>query len=278
MISRNVLITGATSGVGKALAFKIAALKAKLIILCRDEEKTMAVQKEIIKKTGNEDIHIIIADLSSMNSVRAAAENILKSFPELYLLINNAATSVQKRELTTDGYETTFATNYLGPFLLTNLLLDLIKSSAPSRIINVASEAHEKIDFNNMMSDKNYNGFRAYKYSKMGNIMFSYELARRLENTGVTVNAVHPGVVKTAIYRHIKGIGKIMIGMMWPFFISPDKSAEMIMPLAHSDKFKYTNGKYFVRGKETPSKNGSYNIVDQGKLWDISEKLTGLKS
>ena len=278
MISRNVLITGATSGVGKALAVKIAARKAKLILLCRDENKANAARNEIIRNTGNEDIHIILGDLSSMKSVRTAAENVLKSFPGLYLLINNAATSVQKRELSADGYELTFATNYLGPFLLTNLLLDLIKNSAPSRIINVASEAHEKIDFDNMMSEKNHNGFRAYKYSKMANIMFTYELARRLENTGVTVNAVHPGVVRTSIYRHIKGIGKIMIGMMWPFFISPGKSAERIMPVACADEFKYVSGKYFVKGKETPSKDGSYNIVDQRKLWDISEKLTGFKS
>jgi NAD(P)-dependent dehydrogenase (short-subunit alcohol dehydrogenase family) len=278
MISRNVLVTGANSGVGKALAVKIAARKAKLIMLCRNEEKAEATRKEIIQKTGNEDIHIILADLSSMNSVRTAAADILKSFPEMYLIINNAGQSVQKRELSADGYEMTFAANYLGPFLLTNLLLDLMKNSAPSKIINVASEAHEKINFDDLMSEKNYNGFKAYKHSKMANIMFTYELARRLENTGVTVNCVHPGVVQTAIYRHIKGPGKIMIDLMWPFFITPEKSASRIIPLVLPSKNKAVTGKYFVKGKEAESKEGSYSIEDREKLWYISEKLTGLNS
>jgi NAD(P)-dependent dehydrogenase (short-subunit alcohol dehydrogenase family) len=278
MISRNVLITGACSGVGKALAVRVAAKKAKLIMLCRNEEKAEAARKEIIKKTGNEDIHIIIADLSSMNSVRKAADNILKSFPEMYLLVNNAGTSVWKRELSVDGYEMTFAANYLGPFLLTNLLLDLLKNSAPSRILNVASEAHEKIDFSDLMSEKNYNGFKAYKHSKMANIMFTYELLRRLENTGVTVNCVHPGVVQTAIYSHIKGPAKLAIKLIWPFFITSEKSADRIMPLILPGKYKNVSGKYFVKGKETQSKEGSYSIEDGKKLWYISEKLTGLNA
>ncbi|MDD5361249.1 MAG: SDR family NAD(P)-dependent oxidoreductase [Ignavibacteria bacterium] len=278
MISRNVLITGANSGVGKALAVKIAAKKAKLIMLCRNEEKAEAARKEIIQKTGNEDVHIIIADLSSLNSVRTAAENIQKSFPEMYLIINNAGLSVQERKLSADGYEMTFAANYLGPFLLTNLLLDLLKNTAPSRIINIASEAHEKIEFDDLMSEKNYNGFKAYKHSKMANIMFSYELARRLEGTGVTVNCVHPGVVQTAIYKHIKGPGKILIDLMWPFFITPEKSADRIMPLTIPSKNKTVTGKYFVKGKEAESKEGSYSIADCKKLWYISEKLTGLNT
>lgn len=277
MISRNVIITGATSGVGKALALRVAQRKAKLIMFCRDNIKAENVRNELIRKSRNEDIHIVTADLSSMKSVKEAASNIKKTFPELYLLVNNAGCSVIKKTITDEGVEKTFASNYLGHYILTVLLVDLLKESAPSRIVNVASQAHAKIDFENLSGEKKYNYFTAYKYSKAANMLFTFDLAEKLKGTGITVNCVHPGVVKSSIYDNIKGINKLLIKSIWPFFITPEKSADMIMPLLLSKDFRNISGKYFVKGKSVCPKTGVDTVSDRIKLRELSEKLTKIK-
>ncbi len=277
MIGRTVLITGASSGVGKALAVRVAAKKAKLIMFCRDEIKAEKARKEIVSKSRNEDVHVVIADLSSIKSVREAADNIRKRFPELYLLVNNAGASYTKKIITEDGLEKTFAGNYLGHYILTHTLLDIMIKHEPGRIVNVASQAHMKIDFGNLNGEKKYNYFNAYKYSKAANILFTFDLAEKLRNTQVTVNSVHPGVVRTSIYDGIRGLSKLAIKTMWPFFISPEKSADMIMPLLVSDSFRNISGKYFVKGKTASPKPGVDNKSDREKLRQLSEKLTGIK-
>lgn len=277
MISRNVIITGATSGVGKALALRVAQRKAKLIMFCRDKTKAESTRNELIQKSHNEDIHIIIADLSSMESVKEAAARIKRTFPELYMLVNNAGCSVIKRTITEEGIEKTFASNYLGHYVLTMLLVDFMKVSAPSRIINVASQAHTKIDFDNLSGEKKYNYFTAYKYSKAANILFTFDLAEKLKDTGISVNCVHPGVVRSNIYDNIKGINKLLIKSIWPFFITPEKSADMIMPLLLSKDFRNITGKYFVKGKAVSPKKDVDNVSDRMKLRELSEKLTQIK-
>ncbi len=277
MISRNVIITGATSGVGKALALRVAQRKAKLIMLCRNRVKAENARNELIRKSHNEDIHVVIADLSSMESVKNAAANIKKTFPELYMLVNNAGCSVIKKTITEEGVEKTFASNYLGHYILTILLVELMRGSAPSRIINVASQAHAKIDFDNLSGEKKYNFFTAYKYSKAANILFTFDLAEKLKDTGITVNCVHPGVVKSNIYDNIKGINKFLIKSIWPFFITPEKSASIIMPLLLSKDFRNITGKYFVKGKAVCPKKDVDSVADRIKLRELSEKLTQIK-
>jgi NAD(P)-dependent dehydrogenase (short-subunit alcohol dehydrogenase family) len=268
-----VLITGANSGVGRSLAVKSALKGSTVVLVCRNKERGENAKEEIIRLSDNESIHLIVADMSSLSSVKKAAGEFKSKFNNLHILVNNAGINLSQRELTEDGYEKVFATNHLAYFYLTSLLLDVLKSSAPARIINVASNAHSEIDITDLMSERNYNYFEVYKHSKMANILFTYELSERLKGSNVTVNAVHPGVVNTSIYNTVHGFPGFMIGLMKPFFISPDKSAEYIIPLMYDDIFNNVTGKYFVKTKETLTKKGSYDIIVRKKLWDISENL-----
>ena len=268
-----VLITGANSGVGKSLAVQSALKGSTVVMVCRNKKRGEKAKAEIMRLSNNKSVHLIIADMSSLDSVRIACEEFKNKFNNLHILVNNAGVNLQNRELTTDGHEKVFATNHLAYFFLTSLLLDVLKSSAPSRIINVASNAHSEIDINDLMSEKNYDQFKSYSRSKMANIMFTYELAERLKDSNVTVNAVHPGVVKTNIYNTVHGFPRFMIRLMMPFFMTPEKSAEYIIPLMYSEEFNNVSGKYFVKTKETLTKKGSYDADTGKKLWDISENL-----
>jgi len=272
-----VLITGANSGVGRALAFQSALKGSTVVMISRNKERGERAKEEIIKLSDNKSVHIIVADMSFLNSIKSAAKQFKNSFNNLHVLVNNAGINLPHRELTADGFEKVFATNHLAYFFLTNLLLDVLKASAPSRIINIASNAHSELDINDVMSEKNYNHFDVYKHSKMANILFTYELSERLKSTQVTVNAVHPGVVKTNIYNTVHGIPGFFIGLIKPFFMSSEKSASYIIPLMYEEKYKNVTGKYFVKTKETSTKNGSYDIPVRKKLWDISESLTSKK-
>ncbi|MFZ4591151.1 MAG: SDR family oxidoreductase [Ignavibacteria bacterium] len=268
-----VLITGANSGVGRSLALLSASNGDSVVMVCRNKERGENAKEEIIRLSGNNSVHLIIADLSSLDSIKHAAFEFKNKFNSLHILVNNAGINLPIRELTADGYEKVFATNHLAYFYLTFLLLDTLKSSAPSRVINVASNAHSAIDFNDLMSEKEYKQYKAYGRSKMANILFTYELAERVKDYNVTVNAVHPGVVKTNIYETVYGFPRFLIGLMMPFFLSPQKSAERILPLMYSDKFNNISGKYFVNSIETQTKNGSYDLDLRKKLWDVSESL-----
>jgi retinol dehydrogenase-12 len=276
------IITGANTGIGYETAKDFAARNAHVILACRNKEKgenaVNRIKEEVTKSDPNiklEDIKIefMELDLSSLNSVR----NFVKEFKSrdlpLHLLINNAGIMNTPYGKTQDGFEQQFGTNHLGHFLLTNLLLDDIKKSAPARIINVSSSAHfmGKINFDDLMSEKSYGGWAAYGQSKLANVMFTYELARKLEGTGVTVNAVHPGAVATELGRHT-----FYINFISGVFRSPYKGALTTIYVAVSPEASNITGKYWADTVVKSSSSASYNVEDQKKLWDISAKLVGL--
>ncbi len=222
----------------------------------------------------------MIADLASQRATRALAEEFLERHEALHILVNNAGLSVPKRRLTEDGIETTFAVNHLAYFLLTNLLLDRLIASAPARIINVSSAAHTsvKLDFDNLQGEKGYRPFRAYSTSKLANVAFTYELARRLEGKGVTANCLHPGVIpKTNISRESSTLFKLLIQLAsyMPFFmISPEEGAKTTVYLASSPEVEGVTGKYFVKSKAVKSSRASYDQRTAERLWRLSAELT----
>lgn len=274
--NKTVVITGTTSGVGKSLAFKVASKGAHLIMFCRDEKKATELKSAVISDTGNKNVEYIVCDFSSMNSIKKAAEKFCEEYQILDVLVNNAGANFPERKLSEDGIEMTFAVNHIGYFMLTLLLLPCLRKSSDARIINVASQAHLKIDFENLSGEKKYDGYKAYAYSKMANILFTYKLASLLSTSSITVNAVHPGVVRTGIYRNIEGVIKFLIKLFWIFFITPEKSADMIMPLLESPEYKNISGKYFYKTKQINTKKGSYNEDDIDRLWNLSLEITGL--
>src|SRR6266852_2488424 len=213
-----------------------------------------------------------------MNSVRSLAESFLRDYPRLDVLINNAGTYLPKRISTAVGYEAVFATNHLGHFLLTNLLLDRIKASAPARIINVTSDAHRgaEIDFEDLMQEKKYSAFKAYHQSKLANVLFTYELARQLQGTGVTVNCLHPGVVRTGFGKDMGGLFSIGVRVVSPFMMSPEKAARAAVYLASSPELEGITGKHFSKGKEEKSSRESYDQATADRLWQVSAELTKL--
>lgn len=272
-MNKTVIITGGTSGVGKSLAGKLAESGCTVIIFARNELKADKTIIDIIKQTGNDRVKYILCDFAEKDSILKAAEVFKNKYSRLDVLVNNAGTTVPHRELTAEGIEKTFAVNHLGHFYLTCLLQDMLINSAPSRIINVASQAHIKIDFGNLNGEKSYDQYKAYGYSKTANILFTYELSKRLRDRNVTVNCVHPGVVDTAIYDNVHGIMRFIIRLISGFFLSPEKSAERIIPLILSEKYGNITGKYFINLEEKMPKEGTYENEDSIRLWDISNKL-----
>ncbi len=266
------IITGATSGIGRATAFGLARLGATVVMVCRSPERGKQTMEEIVRETGNSNVDMLIADLSSQQAIRKAATEFTTKYRSLSVLINNAGFA-GKRSLSPDGIEMTFAVNHLAYFLLTNLLFDVLKASAPSRIINVSSEAHRnaKIDFNDLQMEKNYSGFRAYSLSKLCNVLFTYELARRLERTPVTANALHPGFLSTGIFREAPSVIRFLVKLIAG---SPEKGAKAIIHLATSPELANVSGKYFNGTKETRSSEQSCDRALAEKLWQISAEMT----
>jgi NAD(P)-dependent dehydrogenase (short-subunit alcohol dehydrogenase family) len=275
MDDKIVLITGATSGIGKATALELAEKGATVVIFARNKIKGENTIKEIADKSGNKKLDLLIGDLSSLESVRMASEEFRKKYQRLDVLVNNAGIFINYRKTTSEGFEYTFGVNHLSHFLLTSLLLDILKSSAPSRIINLSSEAQHnaQIDFNDLMSEEKFSGFKAYGQSKLANILFTYELSRRLEGTGVTVNAVHPGVVNTHFGSDSKGVIKVMLALFKPFLRSPRKGAETSVYLCKSPEVEGVTGKYFADCHEIRSNEESYDPEIARRLWEISVKL-----
>jgi NAD(P)-dependent dehydrogenase (short-subunit alcohol dehydrogenase family) len=267
------LITGANSGIGKATAQGLAQMGATVVMVCRDREKGEAVQREIKAASSNESVDLLLADLSSQQSIRQLASEIRERYPRLHVLINNAGISPSARRLTNDGIESTLAVNHLAPFLLTNLLLDHLKASAPARIVNVASTAMAAINFDDLQGEKRFNMMSIYGQSKMMNVLFTYELARRLEGTGVTVNCLHPGVVSTNLARDFTPLFRLLAQL---FFISPEKGAQTSLYLASSPEVESVSGKYFIKQREAKSAPASYDEAAAKRLWHISEELTHL--
>jgi NAD(P)-dependent dehydrogenase (short-subunit alcohol dehydrogenase family) len=279
MKGRVVLITGATSGIGKETALGLAKMGATLVLVGRNREKLDRAMGEIASQTGNRQLDSLVCDLTSMENVRKLAADFTAKYHRLDVLINNAGEIVNERRTTVDGYEYTLALDHLSHFLLTNLLMDIIKASAPSRIISVSSSAHMfgHIDFEDLMGERKYRAMRAYGQAKLANLLFIYELARKLSGTGVTANALHPGVVRTNFGKGIKGRWRILLMLGKPFTISAGKGAETSIYLASSPKVSGTSGKYFVKQKEKRSSKESYNESVAKRLWDESAKLTGVQ-
>lgn len=271
------LVTGANSGIGKATAMGLAQRGATVVMVGRDREKGEAVQREIKTKSGNEAVDLLLADLSSQESVRQLVENFLQRYTQLHVLINNAGMTSLRRRETVDGLERTFAVNQLAPFLLTNVLLDVIKASALSRIINVSSGAHEAghINMDDLQSEKKY--MRAYGQSKLALVLFTYELARRMQGTGVTANCLHPGFVATNFGQNGTGpIGRGVMNVISRFGISPEEGAKTSIFLATSPEVKGVTGKYFVKSIPKRSAPISYDVTLQRQLWEECARLVKL--
>jgi NAD(P)-dependent dehydrogenase (short-subunit alcohol dehydrogenase family) len=278
MVGRTCVVTGATSGIGEETARGLARLGATVVLAVRDPRKGEAVREEIVRDTANPRVDVMRVDLSSQASIRDFAAAFKAKSPHLHVLVNNAGIYTSRRTLTPEGFESTFAINHLGSFLLTNLLLDLLRSSAPARIVNVSSGAHAAghIDFEDLQREKRFRGWGAYSQSKLANVLFTNELARRLEGTGVTVNAVHPGVVRTHFASN-GGLGlRIGFILMAPFMRSPAKGAETSIFVASSPELEGVTGKYFVNRAPAQSSPASHDEGVSRRLWDVSARLTGL--
>ncbi len=271
------LITGATSGIGKETAFGLAKAGGTVVIVARNPDKGARVVQEIKESTGNPNIDLLIADLSKQADIRNLATQFRQKYAHLHVLVNDAGAVYMRRQETPDGIEMTFGVNHLAEFLLTNLLIDMLKASAPSRIINVSSAAHlrARLDLTDLQGRKLFSGFRAYGASKLANLYFTYELARRLEGTGVTVNALHPGFVRSNFGRNNPG-GIIVRALSAIMGISVEKGARTSIYLATSPEVKSVTGRYFVKCKAVRSSHASYDQDIGRRLWEISEELTGL--
>lgn len=277
---RTCLVTGATSGIGRAAAFALAELGASLVLVARDPERGKATCEEIRTKTGNADVGLLRADLSSQREIRGLAEEFLASGRPLHVLLNNAGVVLQRREETEDGIEATFAVNHLGYFLLTNLLLDRIRESAPARIVNVASDAHAyaggRLDFDDLDSRTGYSFMRVYGKSKLANILFTRELARRQEGSGVTANSLHPGFVGSRFATNNGALASLVMRLARPIARSPERGARTAVYLCASPEVEGVTGKYFYDEKPKWPKSFAQNDEDARRLWEVSERLTGL--
>src|SRR3989441_1957562 len=278
MTGKTCLITGGNSGIGKATALGLARMGANVVIVSRSKEKGEAALTDIITKSGNRNVELMLADMSSQDSVRRLAGDFKAGHEKLNLLINNAGVYLTRRTTTVDGLESTFAVNHLGPFLLTNLLLDLLKASAPSRIVNVTSDAHNgaKVKFDDLQGEKKFSGWQAYGQSKLAMILFTHELATRLDGTGVTVNSAHPGVVRTNFAKNNGGLVAFGFRLIGAFFISPETAAKRILYVATSPDLENVNGKYLTKMHEARSSQESYDDDSAKWLWQMSEQLTKL--
>jgi NAD(P)-dependent dehydrogenase (short-subunit alcohol dehydrogenase family) len=279
MNGKIVLITGATSGIGRETAIGLASMGAKVTMLVRNEEKGAAVVREIKERTGNAESLCIKCDLASFESVRRAAEEFKAGQQHLDVLIDNAGLVLGKRRVTVDGYEQTFQVNHLSHFLLTNLLLDVLKKSAPSRIVVVASEAHRRahLDLDDLMLENSFSAFKAYGRSKLANLLFCFELARRLEGSGVTANCLHPGVVRTHFGRGLGGVSGLY-PLLYPFMKSPRRGAITSIYLASAPEVANISGKYFSGKGVRRSSRESRDMDMARRLWEESARLTGLET
>jgi retinol dehydrogenase 12 len=274
------LITGATSGVGEATALALARLGTTTILIGRDLSKGKAVVERIKTLAPNSQAAFLQADLSSLAQVRALAAQFTSQYDCLHVLVNNAGAMLARRQESVDGIEMTFALNHLGPFLLTNLLLDTLKASTPARIINISSVVHvqARLDLDDLQCRKRYSGMMPYNRSKLANLLFTYDLARRLEGTRVTVNAVGLGLTRSGLYRR-QNIGwflSLMMRLMTLAAPTAEKAADTIVDLVTNPDLAAVTGKYFVNGGVVPSSQDSYDRTIGDQLWQASTELTGL--
>ena len=277
MRGKTCLITGASSGIGLETAVALARAGAHVAIVCRTAERGERALREITRRSQRSDVVLFVADLASQRTVRALATQIAAALPRLDVLVNNAGAVLGERVLTEDGLETTFAVNHLAYFLLARLLQPMLVASAPARIVNVASRAHSSgtLHFDDLMGARGYDGWKAYAQSKLANVVFTYELARRLAGTGVTVNCLHPGVVGTNIGHAGPSWIRFGIKLVRPFLRSPGEGAATTIYLASSPEVEGVTGKYFADRREQRSSDQSYDPALAARLWTVSEELTG---
>ncbi len=276
------LVTGANSGIGKQTALGLARMGATVVMVCHSKQRGEAAMAEIKNGSGNDAVDLLLTDLSSQAQIRKLAKEFKDRYQRLDVLINNAGIGLAKRKENTNGIEMTFAVNHLACFLLTNLLLERLKASAPSRVVNVSSFAHSwinKINFEDLQGKQKFPPMQIYAQSKLAILMFSYELARRLAGTGVTVNALDPGLVSTNLGHDV--IGPLRVAR-WVFMnvlaISPQEGAQTSIYLASSPEVEGVTGKYFMKQRPKRSSKASYDRETWQRLWKVSEELTGLAS
>ncbi len=272
------MVTGAASGIGAATARALAQRGATVILVDRDAEKGPATAKQIERQTSDGAVEFMRADLSAQQEIRRLVQQFESRHRRLDVLVNNAGAIFARRQESVDGIEMTFALNYLGYFLLTNLLLDTLKASAPARIVNVSSRSHTRarINFDDMQSRSGYRGLQAYARSKLAIVLFTYELARRLEGTDVTANALHPGLVATGFGRKHGGVLGLVMRLFRPAFSRPEQGAQTSIYLATSPEVEGVTGKYFVGCKAIPSSPASYDPDTARRLWQVSAAYTKL--
>lgn len=277
--NKKVLITGATSGIGKIAALELAKMGAHVILVGRDPQKSEQTAREIRAASHNERVDTLLADLSEMAEVRRLAAEYRRRYDRLHVLVNNAGAWYTKRQLTREGLELTFALNHLSYFLLTNLLLDLLVESAPARVINVSSGAHfgAKLDLRDLNYEKGYISWVAYARSKLMNIYFTYELARRLEGSRVTANCLHPGFVATNFGKNNGGLMRPVMALAHLGAITPEQGAETIVHLASSPQVEGLSGDYYYQKRAVRSSGVSYDQEIASQLWQASLELAGLK-
>jgi retinol dehydrogenase 14 len=279
MAGKSVLVTGGTAGIGKATAIGLAALGARVGITGRDQARTEAAAASIRAAAGSPAVDAFAADMSVQAGVRRLAAQVADTYPRLDVLVNNAGGFWAHRHVTADGLERTFALNHLAPFLLTSLLLDRLTASAPARILTVSSGAHARgrIDFGDLQGERNYSGQRAYSQSKLANVMFTYELARRLDDTGVTATVLHPGVVRTSFGAEDReAYLAVLIRVARVFMKTPAQGAGTSVYLASSPQVEGISGRYFVNRKPKTSSNASRDTTAAARLWQVSAELTGI--
>ena len=278
MAGRTVLVTGGSGGIGRATALGLAAMGARLAITGRDRGRTEDAAGEI-RAAGGGPADVFVADLSCQLQVRRLAGEVLQRLSRIDVLVNNAGGYWNTRHVTADGLERTFAVNHLAPFLLTNLLLDRLRHSAPARVVTVSShvQASGRIDFDDLQGGRSYSGARAYSQSKLASVLFTYELARRLQGTSVTANALHPGVVRTRFgAEDPSGVQRLLTPFMRPLMKAPAQGAATSIYLASAPGLEQVTGRYFADSKPKRSSKRSYDQAAAARLWQVSADLTGL--
>lgn len=271
MTTKVFMVTGATSGIGKALATQLAQTGEIVILVARDVDRGNAVVQEITQKTQNWNLDLQLCDLSNLSSVNNLASVVKLKYNTIHVLINNAGVYKRQRQTTVDGYETMFAANHLGPFLLTNLLLDALIGSGSGRILNITAPSTTSLDFDDLQGERNFNSLNAFGATKMANLLFTFELARRLEGSNVTANAIHPGLSRSQLMKEAFAPLRLLT---WLLSSPPHKAAENILKLATAPEFENVSGRFFHNDKEVEAPAYARDRENQEKLWEISERLT----
>ena len=271
MNTKVYMVTGVTSGLGKAIALELAKTGETVIMVARDSDRAAQVEKEISALTQNPNLDMQLCDLSNLSSVRNLGTILKSRYNNIHVLINNAGIYKKDRGTTVDGYETMFATNHLGPFLLTYMLMDRLLASGSARIINISAPSTTELNFEDLQGEKNFNSLIAFGATKMANLLFTFELARRMENTGVTVNAIHPGLVRSALMKDAFAPIRLL---SWLLSAPPSRAALDVVSLALGPEFEDTNGKFFSKGKAIDPPAYALDPANGVKLWEVSEQLT----